>query len=96
MLNHDIQHNDIMHNATQHEWLNCDTQHDSHYAECRNLFFAILNVIKVSVILLNVAMLSVAGLLNQLKVLLTKCCVDQMLCRQNVVLTKCCFDQMLC
>ncbi len=85
MLNHDIQQNDIMQNDTQHEWLICDTRHDCHYAEryyaeCRNLLIAILNVIMVSVILLNVVMLSVAAVLNQPKVVLTKCCVDQMLC----------------
>ncbi len=44
----DIQYNDIQHNDTQQKGLICDT----HYAECHILFI-------VSVVMLNVCMLSV-------------------------------------
>jgi len=66
---HDIhhnytQHNDIEHYDTQHKGLICDTQHTWHlallchyaeccYAECRILFFIMMNVIKLSVIMVS-------------------------------------------
>jgi hypothetical protein len=63
---HDIQHNDTQHNdiqhnnITQHKGLICNTQHKNTLypvtlcAECRDLLIVMLNVIVLSVIMLNV------------------------------------------
>jgi hypothetical protein len=43
---------------------------------------------KTSIILLQSSVLP--------RILSTKCCVDEMLCRRNAVSTKCCVDEVLC
>jgi hypothetical protein len=66
----DIRHKDMQYNDTQLIELICDTQHKwhsayirfcmkCHYAECRNLFIVMLNVVTTCAVMLSIVILSV-------------------------------------